>query len=106
MKLAQLAVGHVARIDRVGGERAFRRRLMELGLVPGTRVEFRGVAPLGDPIELLVRGTGLSIRRAEAEAISVATEALAAAPSEDSERVLTVESAPSVPSASLNRGAP
>ena len=58
-------------MERVGGERAFRRRLMELGLVPGTKVEMVGVAPLGDPIELLVRGCSLSIRRGEALWVSV-----------------------------------
>jgi hypothetical protein len=44
---------------------------MELGLVPGTRVEVIGVAPLGDPLELLVRGSSLSIRRADAQGVSV-----------------------------------
>ncbi len=44
---------------------------MELGLVPGTRVEVIGVAPLGDPLELLLRGSSLSIRRAEAEGVAV-----------------------------------
>jgi hypothetical protein len=46
---------------------------MELGIVPGTRVEVRGVAPLGDPMELLVRGASLSIRRAEALSVEVTT---------------------------------
>ena len=71
MTLAELAIGKVVTVETVGGERAFRRRLMELGLVPGTRLELVGVAPLGDPIELLVRGASLSIRRAEAEAVRV-----------------------------------
>ncbi len=71
MNLAQAELGQIVTVERVGGERAFRRRLMELGLVPGTRVEFLGVAPLGDPIELLVRGCSLSIRRAEAEQVTV-----------------------------------
>lgn len=72
MTLARMQVGKVVTVEAVGGERSFRRRLMELGLVPGTRVELVGVAPLGDPIELLVRGCSLSIRRAEAEAVRVA----------------------------------
>src|SRR5258706_10286618 len=71
MNLALAALGKPVLIERVGGERAFRRRLMELGLLPGTRVEPVGVAPLGDPIELLVRGASLSIRRSEAELIAV-----------------------------------
>ncbi len=71
MILAEVAIGTVVVVEEVGGERAFRRRLMELGLLPGTRVEVKGVAPLGDPIELLVRGASLSIRRAEARLIGV-----------------------------------
>ncbi|MCC6527054.1 MAG: ferrous iron transport protein A [Polyangiaceae bacterium] len=58
-------------VRRVGGERAFRRRLMELGLVPGTEVVIEKVAPLGDPLELSLRGCRLSIRRAEASAVDV-----------------------------------
>ena len=71
MSLAEVAIGTVVVVEEVGGERAFRRRLMELGLLPGTRVEVKGVAPPGDPIELLVRGASLSIRRAEARLIGV-----------------------------------
>lgn len=66
MTLAHTRIGERVTVERIGGERAFRRRLMELGLVPGTPVEMVGVAPLGDPIELLVRGCSLSIRRGEA----------------------------------------
>jgi Fe2+ transport system protein FeoA len=71
MTLAHARIGEYLTIERVGGERSFRRRLMELGLVPGTQVEMVGVAPLGDPIELLVRGCSLSIRRGEALWVSV-----------------------------------
>ncbi|MEB2313307.1 MAG: FeoA family protein [Sorangiineae bacterium] len=71
MNLAQASVGETVEIEHVGGERAFRRRLMELGLVPGTRVALVGVAPLGDPLELSVRGCSLSIRRADAATVSV-----------------------------------
>lgn len=73
--LADLELGEAVTIDYVGGERAFRRRLMELGLVPGTRVELVAVAPLGDPLEFLVRGSSLSIRRADAAAVSVRGDA-------------------------------
>jgi Fe2+ transport system protein FeoA len=69
--LAELALADVACVEHVGGERSFRRRLMELGLVPGTRVELKAVAPLGDPLELLVRGSSLSIRRADAALVRV-----------------------------------
>jgi len=71
MKLAELALGSVAVVVSVGGRGSFRRRLMELGILPGTRVEVVAVAPLGDPLELLVRGSSLSIRRAEALGIDV-----------------------------------
>ncbi len=73
MNLAHTRVGQVVTVEHVAGEGSFRRRLMELGLVPGTRVELVGVAPLGDPLELLVRGSSLSIRRAEAEGVAVST---------------------------------
>lgn len=69
--LSDLEVHDVADVEHVGGERSFRRRLMELGLVPGTRVELKAVAPLGDPLELLVRGSSLSIRRADAAQVRV-----------------------------------
>jgi ferrous iron transport protein A len=62
-------------LQQIGGERGFRRRLMELGLVPGTTVEIVRVAPLGDPLELRVRGCNLSIRRQEAELIVVGERA-------------------------------
>jgi len=71
MNLAQTRIGQIVTVAHVAGEGSFRRRLMELGLVPGTRVEVVGIAPLGDPLELLVRGSSLSIRRAEAEGVSV-----------------------------------
>jgi ferrous iron transport protein A len=71
MTLAHAHVGQRLTIERIGGERSFRRRLMELGLVPGTHVELVGVAPLGDPLELLVRGCSLSIRRGEALWVAV-----------------------------------
>jgi hypothetical protein len=57
---------------------------MELGLVPGTRVELKAIAPLGDPLELLVRGASLSIRRAEAALVRVAPGVKAAALSSQS----------------------
>ncbi len=58
-------------VKHVGGERSFRRRLMELGLVPGTAVKVEKVAPLGDPLELSARGCRLSIRKKEAKAVDV-----------------------------------
>jgi ferrous iron transport protein A len=71
MLLSEIQTGHVVQIVSIAGQSSFRRRLMELGLVPGTRVELVRVAPLGDPVELLVRGASLSIRKAEAGVIEV-----------------------------------
>ncbi len=59
-------------IERVGGDRAFRRRLLELGLVPGTQVTLIRVAPMGDPLVFAARGSSLSIRHAEARHVAVA----------------------------------
>jgi Fe2+ transport system protein FeoA len=70
--LDQAPLGVDLQVVAVRGPRAFRRRLLELGLLPGTVVRKQKVAPLGDPIELSVRGTRLSIRRAEARGIEVA----------------------------------
>jgi ferrous iron transport protein A len=70
-RLSQLTIGSRAVIARVEGERPVRRRLMELGLVPGTSVALVNIAPLGDPLELEVRGCRLSIRQREASAITL-----------------------------------
>jgi ferrous iron transport protein A len=72
--LAELPVGASATVERVLGERRLAIRLMELGLVPGTTVQIERKAPLGDPVELSIRGYGLSIRRVDAERIVVKRE--------------------------------
>jgi ferrous iron transport protein A len=69
--LSQLTPGQSGRIVRVEGEASTRQRLQEMGLIRGTRVEFVRVAPLGDPIEVRVRGYSLSLRRREADAVIV-----------------------------------
>jgi ferrous iron transport protein A len=79
MLLSQVQTGQIVQIVGIAGQSSFRRRLMELGLVPGTRVELLRVAPLGDPVELLVRGASLSIRKAEAGEIEVAPSGTVAA---------------------------
>jgi ferrous iron transport protein A len=58
-------------VDSVDGDRAFRRRLMEMGLVPGTAVRVLAVAPLGDPLTLELRASKLSIRKREAAQVLV-----------------------------------
>lgn len=71
--LDRLAPGEGGRIARIDAEPAITRRLMELGLVPGTDVEMIRTAPLGDPLEVVVRGLHLSLRRSEAGHIHVAS---------------------------------
>lgn len=71
LTLARVALREPVVVTEVRGERGFRRRLMELGLVPGTRVRLLNIAPLRDPLEIEVRGCRLSIRRVEADAVSV-----------------------------------
>jgi Fe2+ transport system protein FeoA len=73
--LADLPPGQHAEIASIDCERGLSRRLMEMGLLPGTRVRVVRVAPLGDPIELRVRNYSLSVRRAEAAKIAVSLEA-------------------------------
>jgi ferrous iron transport protein A len=69
--LADLPFGQVATIVSIDCDRRMSRRLMEMGLLPGTPVRVVRVAPLGDPLELRVRGYSLSLRRAEAAKITV-----------------------------------
>ena len=69
LKETPLHIGVI--ITAIEGSRSFRRRLMEMGLVPGTRARVVNVAPLGDPLEIEVRASRLSIRKAEAALIVV-----------------------------------
>jgi len=71
LPLSQVDLHSPVAVRQVGGTREFRRRLMELGLVPGTEVVITKVAPLGDPMEIAVRGSRLSIRYQEASALMV-----------------------------------
>ena len=71
LRLAQLPLRTPCTVTAVHGSRPVRRRLLELGLVPGTRVSVVGVSPLGDPLELEVRGSRLSLRKKEALTIEV-----------------------------------
>ena len=69
--LRQTKVGETVRIVKLHGEGAVKRRIMDMGLTKGTQVHVRKVAPLGDPMELTVRGYELSVRKADAELIEV-----------------------------------
>ncbi|MDD4571237.1 MAG: ferrous iron transport protein A [Clostridia bacterium] len=71
MTLDQLKIGVTARITAVGGCGALRRRLLDMGLTPNTKVMIRKMAPLGDPIELYLRGYELTIRKLDAKNIQV-----------------------------------
>lgn len=69
--LKDILVGDKAQVVKLHGEGAIKRRIMDMGLTKGTEVYVRKVAPLGDPMELTVRGYELSIRKADAEMIEV-----------------------------------
>lgn len=69
--LREAKVGDTVRVVKLHGEGAVKRRIMDMGLTKGVDVQVRKVAPLGDPIEVTVRGYELSIRKADAEMIEV-----------------------------------
>lgn len=69
--LKEVKIGQTARIVKLHGEGAIKRRIMDMGLTKGTEVYVRKVAPLGDPMELTVRGYELSLRKTDAEMIEV-----------------------------------
>ena len=69
--LKEVKIGESATIRRLHGEGALKRRIMDMGLTKGVEVHIRKVAPLGDPIEVTVRGYELSIRKADADMIEV-----------------------------------
>lgn len=71
MTLDELGIGDSARIVTVGGEGALRRRLLDMGLTPKTKVTVRKMAPMGDPIELHLRGYELTIRAEDARKIEI-----------------------------------
>ena len=69
--LKQVKIGGTAKVVKLHGEGALKRRIMDMGITKNTAVSVRKVAPLGDPIEITVRGYELSIRKSEAENIEV-----------------------------------
>lgn len=74
MTIDDLKVGQSGTIAQVGGERALRLRFLDMGLIPGTKVTLRKVAPMGDPIQIQVRGYELTIRREDAARITLKEE--------------------------------
>ncbi len=71
MTLKDIKVGHRAKVIKVNGEGAIKRRIMDMGITKGVEIYIRKVAPLGDPMELFVRGYELSLRKADAQMIDV-----------------------------------
>lgn len=74
MTLNEIKIGSSAVITAVGGEGALRCRLLDMGLIPHTRVVLQKVAPMGDPIEIMVRGYELTLRVDDAKKIEVEPE--------------------------------
>ena len=71
MTLKEVSVGHTVKVAKLNGEGPVKRRIMDMGITKGVEVYVRKVAPLGDPIEVTVRGYELSIRKADAAMIEV-----------------------------------
>ena len=69
--LREVPVGGTAKVFKIHGEGAVKRRIMDMGITKGVEIYVRKVAPLGDPVEITVRGYELSLRKADAENIEV-----------------------------------
>lgn len=69
--LKDAKIGQTVRVKKLTGEGAVKRRIMDMGITKGVEVYIRKVAPLGDPVEITVRGYELSLRKADAELIEV-----------------------------------
>ena len=71
MTLRDVSVGQTVKVTRLNGDGPVKRRIMDMGITKGVEVYVRKVAPLGDPVEVTVRGYELSLRKADAEMIDV-----------------------------------
>lgn len=69
--LRSVKLGDTVKVTRINGEGALKRRIMDMGVTKGVEIYVRKVAPLGDPVEVTVRGYELSVRKADAEMIEV-----------------------------------
>ena len=69
--LKQAKIGETVKVVKLHGEGAIKRRIMDMGITRGTEIYIRKVAPLGDPIEVTVRGYELSLRKADADMIEI-----------------------------------
>ena len=74
MNLKELGKGQTARILSVGGDGALRQHFLDMGVIPGAEISFVKLAPMGDPIEIRLRGYELTIRKEDAEKIEVEVE--------------------------------
>lgn len=70
-RLSQGAIGETVVVSKIDGEKGIKRRIMDMGITKGVEVYIRKVAPLGDPMEVKVRGYELSIRKADADKIEI-----------------------------------
>ena len=70
--LKEVKVGQTVKVSKLNGEGPVKRRIMDMGITKGVEVYVRKVAPLGDPVEVTVRGYELSLRKADAEMIEIA----------------------------------
>ena len=75
--LRNVAIGQTVTVAKIHGGGAIKRRIMDMGITKGTDIYVRKVAPLGDPIEVTVRGYELSIRKADADMIEIIAEEVA-----------------------------
>ena len=71
MKLNEVEVGSTVTVKKIEGDGAYKRRIMDMGITKGVELYIRKVAPLGDPVEITVRGYELSVRKADAEMIQI-----------------------------------
>ncbi len=71
MTLDELAIGHSCIVKKINGEGRIRRRIFDMGITPNTEIYLRKKAPLGDPLEITIRGYELSLRKSEASVVEV-----------------------------------
>jgi ferrous iron transport protein A len=74
MTLDKLPIGKEAIIEKVGGEGDLRLRFLDMGIIPHTKVKMQKIAPMGDPVEILIRGYELTLRKDDASKITITTE--------------------------------
>ena len=71
MTLGNAKVGSTVVVTKIGGDSAYKRRIMDMGITKGSELYIRKVAPLGDPVEITVRGYELSVRKDDAQCVQV-----------------------------------